>query len=882
MDPDTKQTIRLLTKRIETLERAVGLQNAFPEPLEPPVKAPARLQLPATPPVRRGASSDARKEPTKPMSTKTGVWKRPAVRAPTPSSKRTPQGRDLENLLGAAVLGRLGIAAVVLAAGYFAQLAYRHMTDVSKVGALYGVSAMLLGLGIWLRKRAPRSYIALMWGGSLAVAYIAGVAARLRYDLVSAPVALLMLTGASAYGQYLAYKLKHKTLATVALAGAFSAPLLVDAPTNQSWFLCAYLLLLHTWSAWCQRKWSWDSARLVGIVGTILVAGVWLSGYGPADTTAYLCCYLYVAGLIAPEWLAAMKGRDATPSQVVFVSLLLLVVPGGLWCLSAYTQQVEAATAIVGAVLVLAALRMPRQESEDLGLQQVFASVGLVLLTVGAPLLRTAFDLHFIKSSAFTAYATAASAIVAWLLRDRLRLSARITALGATIAVVATIWKRPSTFTALPGIAASIPITLLILTRNSGVRAYGLVLGLILLWGYGNYYHQPEQLSLVLVIGGAFVAAVMLFARFRRDKILAGWSVAAFLVVSGAWILLWLVGELGPVTQKLLAPPSMAAWVIAAMAIFHLSTAREMLRVPRLAREQQHILRLAVVGLLYAAFRRETLAWHDYLPETRALVTSCTLGGTAIVLAGFARLRNARLFSALSLLFILWAAVRGGLDVLAVQTHSMEALQLACVSAPAVVASLLMPRAPSWARWLLPLALLTAAVTWAANAVARGPVTDVFNPVFLSGIGLVVTAWLTLLRSNQRAKQSEAFIVATLLFAYVVGATELWAHAHSQGDWSRVLMSLYSALFGGVALALGFAKKIPAARYLALGGFGLIALKVGLYDLAGSPTPLRILVTGGLGAIFLVAAYAYARTASNRERKDVDDGDQKEAALPGT
>jgi hypothetical protein len=40
--------------------------------------------------------------------------------------------------------------------------------------------------------------------------------------------------------------------------------------------------------------------------------------------------------------------------------------------------------------------------------------------------------------------------------------------------------------------------------------------------------------------------------------------------------------------------------------------------------------------------------------------------------------------------------------------------------------------------------------------------------------------------------------------------------------------------------------------------------KVGLVDLASVDTPFRVLVTGCLGVVLLLAAYAYARTARAR------------------
>ncbi len=865
MDPSTEKTIRQLTQRIEVLERAVGIQQAFPAR---PAPAPTESKKYVAPTIKRArlAISPEPKRASAPTRSKPLALTPPAPQAESPT--KAPARRDLENLLGAAVLGRLGIAAVVLAAGYFAQLAYRHMNDVSKVFALYGLSALFCGLGVWLKKRAPRSYVALMWGGALAIAYIAGVAARLRYDLVSMPVGLLLLVAASFYGLLLAYKLKHKTLATVALAGAFAAPLLVGSTLNKPWFLCAYLLLLHTGSAWFERKWKWESARIVGVVGTILVALVWLNSHGRVDATTYVCSYLYIAGLMAPEWLRAMKGEKPTESQWGAITLLLLIACGALWIYSGLANRMMESTSIAGGVLVLSALAMPRQRFRGVGLQQVFGTIGLLLLAIGTPLLHKSFGVQAISGSVFTTYVAATIGVLAWLLRGRLRLSYAVCGFAVTLAVVAILWKRQATFQLLPGLAAGVPIALLVLARSSTASVYGMLLGLLLLFGYGTHYRQPDSLSLLLALAAVFTSAVMIVGRARRYRLVMNYSAGALVAVCGAWIVLWLKGMFGPTTTKLVSQPSLAAWTIAAITIFNLTVSRAWLRLPRLRPNARAALWLAVVALLYAAVRREVVDWRVYDAASKGLAISCTLGVAAMVLAVFAHLRNARFASGLSLVFLAWAAVRAWLDVSLERSELTSALQLACIAIPVVASTMLMPRIGRALYWLLPSSLVLAGVTWCAVAITQDPTARPLNPVFLSGIGLVSASSVSLLRTRWRSARIDITVVLIFLFAYIVGATELKLHTRNIGDWSRVLMSLYTAIFAGITLAIGFAKRIPAARYLALTGFGLVALKVGLYDLANSPTPLRILVTGGLGAVFLVAAYAYARVgdASSRRR----------------
>ena len=215
--------------------------KAGPKPRPEPQPKPRALELPHPRPARP----------------------RPPVPAPQPAPRQPEPARDWERFFGMAVLGRVGVAAVLLAAAYFAKLAYVGMSNPLRVASIYALGALFVGVGFALRGRVAKTYVALLWGGGTAAAYLAGVAARLRYDLVEPFPALLMLLAASALGQLLARTVRVQAFASTALAGAFAAPLLIASPQPDATALMIYLLVLHGWSAWIERAWGWSSARFV-------------------------------------------------------------------------------------------------------------------------------------------------------------------------------------------------------------------------------------------------------------------------------------------------------------------------------------------------------------------------------------------------------------------------------------------------------------------------------------------------------------------------------------------------------------------------------------------------------------------------------------------
>jgi uncharacterized membrane protein len=60
-------------------------------------------------------------------------------------------------------------------------------------------------------------------------------------------------------------------------------------------------------------------------------------------------------------------------------------------------------------------------------------------------------------------------------------------------------------------------------------------------------------------------------------------------------------------------------------------------------------------------------------------------------------------------------------------------------------------------------------------------------------------------------------------------------------------------------LAFGIWRRIPVARLMAIGLFGLTILKIFIYDLAFLPTLYRIFSFMGLGIILLSVSYLYQR-----------------------
>lgn len=233
--------------------------------------------------------------------------------------------RDLERFVGLSVLGRVGIGAVLLAAAYFGQLGWAHLGPGARAAIVYAAGILFVALGAWLRPRVRPRYVAMLWGGGVALTYLAGVLAHLRFAVIDSGLATVSLLASAALGQFLARVLGMQAMATVALTGAYAAPVLVGSPSPTPTAFFALLVTLHTWAAWTEHRWQWVVARGVAVALTVALVFGWYVEHGivgPWSFTWHVeAAWLF---LVAPELLTGWQRRPVAALRCVLVGALTL------------------------------------------------------------------------------------------------------------------------------------------------------------------------------------------------------------------------------------------------------------------------------------------------------------------------------------------------------------------------------------------------------------------------------------------------------------------------------------------------------------------------------------------------------------------------------
>ena len=591
----------------------------------------------------------------------TGPWPTagippPHVRAPSVGAAQKRQDAaarpDFESWLGGVLLARVGIGAVVLAAAYFAQLAYRHVPDVGKVASLYALAGALLGVGHLLRTRVSQRFVGLLQGGAVAVAYVAGLAATLRYHLVDPWVGLALLSAAAALGTWLARRLKVEALAGVSVMGAMAAPYLLKLTHEPHVLVLGFAAVVNSWAAWTHARWGWIGTRRSALFGALVLGWAWcMSGRSNETALRLDVLHLYMLVLLAPELFAAWKARGPEISLraigLVAIGLLVTVLAvGEASGAGNLARDLAGRTLLSGALWLGLALGVAGRGRDSAALTRGLSVLGGLALVVGAWI---HWDVPGMPAPRLIALAVLAPALLA--LRWRVESGALAAMLAAAvawltvgqeagrIAIESAHALAPDTALALLPLALVPAAALVLLGRTASTIGAGTILGALTLFTAFALQAQVDAACWTAAFGGAaaWLALVAASARLRREPWAAWIAAGTLAALAFAWTLVGLVGERVPGWAPPWDPHTLGAVLIAVLVLV---TRAHLTRAMLLPEAGASTLGAAALGLLVLAGGREVHlasrglegSWGPVLLSVYA-----TLAAAGLLVLGFVR-----------------------------------------------------------------------------------------------------------------------------------------------------------------------------------------------------------------------------------------------------
>ena len=296
-------------------------------------------------------------------------------------------------IVGGNTLARIGVVLLFIGVGFLLKYAVEHvqvpislrLADI----ALGGVALLVIG---WRLRVGRRAYAMVLQGGGVGVLYLTVFASLRLYELVSPLAAFGLLVSISTLSSWLAVRQDAISLAALAVAGGFLAPILTSSQSGNHVMLFSYYALLNAGIlgiAWFK---AWRVLNLLGFAFTFLVGTFWgVTRYRPenfATTEPFLILFFlfYVAIAVLYALRRSVEVRDYVDAGLVFGTPL---VAAGLQ--SALVRDIEygmafSALAMSALYLILGRFLYTRRRDDIRLLVESFLALGVVFATLAVPL----------------------------------------------------------------------------------------------------------------------------------------------------------------------------------------------------------------------------------------------------------------------------------------------------------------------------------------------------------------------------------------------------------------------------------------------------------------------------------------------------------------
>ncbi|HZR30598.1 MAG TPA: DUF2339 domain-containing protein [Terriglobales bacterium] len=318
---------------------------------------------------------------------------REPAHVPGPNSS-VSRGGSLESHIGSQWLNRVGVVAILVGVSYL--LRYAFVSEWISAGARVwlGVCA---GIGViliseWFRARGYRVLSLSIKAIGIGVIYLSLWAGFQLYQVLSGPktflglVALTVLTGVLAFREY------AEILATLALIGAFTTPLLISIPSREG-HLFLYLAILDCATVTVTLLRGWSKLLAVSFLGTVLLYMVWyFERYRQAELvlTITAATVFFVLFCVGTTWIRPAASRGALWIRPVLGVANPALYFIGLYLLLHHLSRGALALAALGLSALYFRFAWKAQHSASFGatsLMPVYGGLGISFVAIAVALL---------------------------------------------------------------------------------------------------------------------------------------------------------------------------------------------------------------------------------------------------------------------------------------------------------------------------------------------------------------------------------------------------------------------------------------------------------------------------------------------------------------
>jgi uncharacterized membrane protein len=306
------------------------------------------------------------------------------------SFERLKNTAEFETLIGGNVLNRIGALALIFGIGFFLKYAFDNDLISPLVRVLIGVAigvSLIVG-GIRANAKKFEVFSQGLFGAGISTLYLSIYAALNFYELIPQPLAFVLMSAVTAIALLVAVQYDSRAISLLGWTGGFLTPFLLASAEPNAIGLFVYLALLNLGMiAVVFLKSEWIVVELLSLIATYLVYAAWFSEHGEKTGTLTKAFFLTLFWLLflASEAYSTLsnqteKIRLRIASSVMngvfyFAALYASVMP--VWWFSIVTLL------IAGVYFVLYRVMQQRNASATNELTAIY-SIGVIAFVVAA------------------------------------------------------------------------------------------------------------------------------------------------------------------------------------------------------------------------------------------------------------------------------------------------------------------------------------------------------------------------------------------------------------------------------------------------------------------------------------------------------------------
>ncbi len=305
---------------------------------------------------------------------------------------------SLESRLGSQIFNRIAIVLLLIGTAYGLKLAI----DRGWLGPVARVAIGLVagaGLVVWSERFRAKGFAAFSYSlkavGS-GVLYLSLWAAFRYFNLISAPVALLLMVGVTGWNAFMAWAQDSELLAAYPITGGFATPLLLSTGGNHEGFLFTYILAIDVAAVVLARLRGWPRLLIGAFPLTVAYFIGWYVEFWSTDelgvTSIFIALMAAAFGSVALGPRAADSATVASRAlrrSTLLEDILQPLCNAAFVALACYAILQDADdrallpwVMVALAAVYLALMRVPQTRTAS----AIHLSLAVVFLTIAVPL----------------------------------------------------------------------------------------------------------------------------------------------------------------------------------------------------------------------------------------------------------------------------------------------------------------------------------------------------------------------------------------------------------------------------------------------------------------------------------------------------------------